>query len=98
MRQASGVAVTNFIRENIICQFDIPKHILSDNGTLVVIAHVIIRRIWCRSRELESIPSPREDQAEATNNTLPEILNKMVYEEPKLWADFLSLVLWSYRT
>lgn len=37
-------------------------------------------------------------QAEATNKTLLRILSKMVYEEPKLWTDFLSLVLWAYYT
>lgn len=31
--KATGVAVTNFIKENIICRFGIPKVILSDNGT-----------------------------------------------------------------
>lgn len=37
-------------------------------------------------------------QAEATNNTLSRILNRMVYEEPKKWTGTLSLALLAYRT
>lgn len=39
----------------------------------------------------------RNDQAEATNKTLPLVLSKMVYKEPKRWADFLLFVLWVYH-
>lgn len=34
-------------------------------------------------------------QVEATNKTLLRILNRMVYDEPKQWTCFLSLVLWA---
>lgn len=31
--RAAGAAISEFIKENIVCRFDIPKVILSDNGT-----------------------------------------------------------------
>ncbi|XP_028104876.1 uncharacterized protein LOC114303897 [Camellia sinensis] len=40
MRKANGAGVANFIKENVICRFGIPKVILSDNGTLFVNSHV----------------------------------------------------------
>lgn len=64
--------VANFIRENIIFQFDIPKHLLSHNGTLFVNVHVQLflnvflisscvlyaSRNW--AYEIESLLSTRE--------------------------------------
>lgn len=32
-------------------------------------------------------------QAEATNKTLMKILSRIVYDEPKRWADFIPFVL-----
>lgn len=37
-------------------------------------------------------------QVEATNKTLLIILSLMVYDEPKRWVDFISLVLSAYQT
>lgn len=39
-KRANGAAIANFIRDNIICRFGIPKRLLSVNGTLYVNAHV----------------------------------------------------------
>ncbi|XP_075633906.1 uncharacterized protein LOC142606439 [Castanea sativa] len=33
LRKAMGGAVTNFIKENIIVRFEVPRRIISDNGT-----------------------------------------------------------------
>ncbi|XP_028116061.1 protein NYNRIN-like [Camellia sinensis] len=40
MRKADGAGVANFIRDNIIYRFGIPKVMLSDNGTPFVNRHV----------------------------------------------------------
>ncbi|XP_028115917.1 protein NYNRIN-like [Camellia sinensis] len=40
MKKADGAGVANFIKENIICRFGIPKVMLSDNGTPFVNRHV----------------------------------------------------------
>ena len=36
LRKATGGAVANFIKENIIMRFGVPHRIISDNGTLFV--------------------------------------------------------------
>lgn len=94
------LAVTNFIRENVIYRFGIPKRFLSDNGTPFVNSEV---RQLCEEYVIDYIKStpyyPQGNgQPEATNKSLLKILSTIVYEEPKIWLDFLSLVLWAYRT
>ena len=41
LRKAMGVAVANFIKENIIVRFWVPHRIISDNGTPFVNSDVI---------------------------------------------------------
>ena len=36
LQKATGGAVANFIKENIIVRFGVPHRIISDNGTLFV--------------------------------------------------------------
>ena len=40
LRKATGGAVTNFIKENIITRFRVPHRIISDNGTSFVNSEV----------------------------------------------------------
>lgn len=40
LKRAIGLVVTNFIYDNIFCQFRIPKRILSDNGIPFINSHV----------------------------------------------------------
>lgn len=100
LKKASASAVTNFIRENVIHRFGIPKQLLSDNGSLFInsATHQL-----CEEYGIDYIKStpyyPQGNgQREATNRTLLRILSKMIYEKPKRWSDFLSIVLWAYQT
>lgn len=99
LKWASGTVVANFIIDNVIYNFDIPKRILSDYDT----PFLIPMRDDCARYVVEHVKScpyyPQGNgQAEATNKTLIRILIKMAYEEPKWWIDFLSIVLWAYLT
>lgn len=38
--KATAAAVANFIRDNVICRFGVPKYIISHNGTSFVNSHV----------------------------------------------------------
>lgn len=98
--ESQCLAVANFIRENVIYRFGIPKRLSSDNGTPFVNFET---RHLCEEYGIDHIKStpyyPQGNgQAEATNKTLLRILSRMVYEEPKRWSDHLPLVLWAYRT
>ncbi|XP_028115035.1 uncharacterized protein K02A2.6-like [Camellia sinensis] len=99
MRKADGAGVTNFIKENIICRFGIPKVMLSDNGTPFVNCHVGILLDTYQIKHHKSTPYyPQENgQAEATNKTLIRILSKMIDEVGGTWSE-LSVALWTYRT
>lgn len=81
-KRACEVVVANFIQDNIICKFAIPKHIFSDNG----------------DDHVKSNPySNGNEQAKANNKTL-HIFSRMNYEEPKRREDFVPFTLWTYRT
>lgn len=92
--------MSNFIRDNIFCRLGIPKRILSDSDTPFINSTV---RELCEKYGVDHVKStpyfPQDNgQAEATNKTLMRILSRMVYDEPKRWAEFIPLVLWAYRT
>lgn len=75
------------------------QRLLSDNGTSVVNFHGLE---LCEQYGIDHVKSslyyPEGNaQAEATNMTLLRILSRTVYEEPKGWADFISLLWWAYR-
>ncbi|XP_028090711.1 uncharacterized protein LOC114290911 [Camellia sinensis] len=100
MRKAYGARVANFIKENIIYKFVIPKVILSNNGTPFVNCHVGRLLDTYQIKHHKSTPYyPQGNrQAEATNKTLIRILSKMMDEAGGTWFEQLSIALWAYRT
>ncbi|KAF7146073.1 hypothetical protein RHSIM_Rhsim04G0191100 [Rhododendron simsii] len=100
LRRATGAAVANFIKENIICRFGIPKVILSDNGTPFINKNVKKLLKSYSVSHLTSTPyyPQGNGQAEATNKTLIRIISKLLDEKGGTWADHLALALWAYRT
>lgn len=79
--------MANFISENVVYRFGIPKRLLSDNGTPFVNSEV---RQLCEEYGIDHVRSTPyylqgNGQAEATNKTLLRILSRMVYKEPKRW-------------
>ncbi|XP_028113659.1 uncharacterized protein LOC114311695 [Camellia sinensis] len=100
MRKADGAGVANFIRENIICRFGIPKVMLSDNGAPFVNRHVgrLLDTYWIKHHKSSPYYSQGNGQAEATNKTLIRILSKMMDEAEGTWFEQLPLAIWAYRT
>ncbi|KAF7124681.1 hypothetical protein RHSIM_Rhsim12G0101800 [Rhododendron simsii] len=100
LRRATGAAVANFIKENIICRFGIPKVILSDNGTPFINKNVKKLLKSYSVSHLTSTPyyPQGNGQAEATNKTLIRIISKLLDEKGGTWADHLAVALWAYRT
>ncbi|EOX94762.1 Uncharacterized protein TCM_004374 [Theobroma cacao] len=82
-KNAIGSTVANFIKENIICRFGIPKRILSDNGILFVNFSVNELLAFYDVDHVKSILYyPKiNGQAEATNKTLLKMLNIMVHDD-----------------
>ena len=99
LRKATGGAVENFIKENIILRFGVPHRIISDNDTLFVNSD--IRRMLEFYQVKHHWSSPYypqgNGQAEAINKTLIKIISKMSQEYTGGWATHLLDSLWAYR-
>ncbi|WRX31892.1 Integrase [Theobroma cacao] len=100
LKNVTVPAVANFIKENIICKFGIPRRILLDNGTPFINANVkeLLALYDVDHAKSTLYHSKGNGQAEATNKTLLKVLNRMAHEKPKMWHDALLVVLWAYRT
>ena len=75
MKKATGNSVANFLRENIICHFRVPKKIISDNGTPFLNKDVCRVTEWYSISHMTSTPYyPKVNgQAEASNKRLLKI-------------------------
>ncbi|XP_028055050.1 uncharacterized protein K02A2.6-like [Camellia sinensis] len=100
IRKVDGARVANFIKENIICRFGIPKVMLSNNGTPFVNRHAgrLLDAYQIKHQKSSPYYPQGNGQAEATNKTLIRILSKMMDEAGDTWSEQLSVALWAYRT
>ena len=82
LRKATGAAVANFIRENIITHFGIPYKLISDNGTPFINKDVreVLEHYQVKHQRSTPYYPQGNGQAEATNRMLLRILSKMVFE------------------
>ncbi|XP_028088931.1 uncharacterized protein K02A2.6-like [Camellia sinensis] len=71
MRKVDGVGVANFIKENIICRFGIPKVMLFDNGTPFVNRHVgrLLDTYQIKHHKSSPYYPQGNEQSEVTNKT-----------------------------
>ncbi|EOX94601.1 Polyprotein, putative [Theobroma cacao] len=95
LKKATGSIVANFIKENIICRFGIPKRILSDNDTPFVNSSVRKILALYAVDHVKSTPFyiKENGQAKVTNKTLLKMLSKMVHDDPKMWHDVILVAL-----
>ena len=92
--------VTRFIWKNIVCQFGIPRSIVSDNGP-----QFDSRVYWdfCQELKIKNLYStpwyPQSNgQAEAAKKTLLTTLKKLLDSAKGKWVEELPGVLWTYKT
>ena len=99
LRKATGGAVANFIKENIIVRFGVPHRIISDNGTPFVNSDVrrMLEFYQVKHHRLSSYYPQGNGQAEVTNKTLIKIISKMSQEYTGGWAMHLPDALWAYK-
>ncbi|KAL2251632.1 UNVERIFIED_CONTAM: Retrovirus-related Pol polyprotein from transposon [Sesamum indicum] len=91
--------VINFIWKSIICRFDLPRVLISDNGTQFQGRKIME---WCKelkiAQHFTAVANPQANgQTEVTNRTILQHL-KMRLENKGSWVDELPGVLWAYRT
>ncbi|XP_028078287.1 uncharacterized protein K02A2.6-like [Camellia sinensis] len=99
MRKVDGVGVANFIRENIICRFGMPKVMLSNNGTSFVDRHAgrLLDAYQIKHHKSSPYYPQGNGQVEVTNKTLIRILSQMMDEAGGTWSEQLPVALWAYR-
>ena len=92
--------VTQFIWKNIVCQFSIPRSIVSDNRPQF--DSRVYRNFYQELKIKNLYSTPRYPQSnglvEASNKTLLTTLKKRLDSTKEKWVDELPGVLWAYRT
>ena len=96
----SSKKVQDFVWEAIICRYDIPQEIVSDNGTQFDSKEF---REFCNELDIKKnfslVDHPQTNfQVEAVNKIIKHNLKTKLEEHKWVWADELSKVLWAYRT
>ena len=92
--------VQNFVWKNIVCRFEIPRTIISNNGHQFD-SHRF--RLFCLSLGIRNkYSSPRHPQAngqtKVTNRTLLKIIKAWLVGVKGAWLEELPNVLWDYKT
>ena len=88
LHKATGGAVENFIKENIIVRFGVPHRIISNNGTPFVNSDVRKMLKFYQAKHRRSSPyyPQGNGQAKATNKAFIKIISKMSQEYTEGWA------------
>ena len=92
--------VQNFVWKNIVCRFEIPRTIISNNGHQFD-SHGF--RSFCSSLGIKNkYSSPAHPQAngqtEVTKRTLLKIIKSRLVGAKGAWPEELPSVLWAYKT
>ncbi|KZV51421.1 hypothetical protein F511_39680 [Dorcoceras hygrometricum] len=100
LAKISEVEVLNFLWNNIVCRFGIPRRLISDNGRRFCGEKV---RAWCQEWKIEQVftlvaYTQSNGQVEVTNRAIVQALKARFDSARGRWADELPSVLGAYRT
>ena len=100
MKKATGAAVANFVRDHIITKFEIPRRLISGNGTPFINKDMkgLTETYHIKHGRFTPYYPQGNDQAEATNRVMLKILKKMKHEYGGKCSDHLADVLWACRS
>ncbi|XP_074331508.1 uncharacterized protein LOC141668481 [Apium graveolens] len=92
--------ISQFFWENVICRYEIPRILVTDNGKQFDNAEF---REYCDDNNIElrftSVAHPQANgQAEVANRIILDGLKKRVERSRNTWVDELLPILWAYRT
>ncbi|KAK3026665.1 hypothetical protein RJ639_040692 [Escallonia herrerae] len=98
--KSSGGRVANFIKNNLIFQYGVPRYIITDNGrpfynTLV---DQLCTKIDFKQHNSSMYKAPANGLTKAFNKTLCNLLKKVVAKSKKDWHEKIGEALWVYRT
>ncbi|KAM7465833.1 hypothetical protein LguiB_013395 [Lonicera macranthoides] len=92
--------VIQFLKENILVRFGIPKAIISDGGTHFCnrFFEKLMRKYGVTHKVSLAYHPQTNEQAELANREIKQILEKTVNPNRKDWSLRLNDALWAYRT
>nr|XP_025888393.1 uncharacterized protein K02A2.6-like [Solanum lycopersicum] len=91
--------VVDFVRNNLICKFGVPKSIITDNGANLN-SHLmkeICEQFKIIHRRSTAYRPQMNGAVEAANKNIKKILKKMNYKQ-RGWHEMLTYALLGYRT
>ncbi|GJU31308.1 reverse transcriptase domain-containing protein [Tanacetum coccineum] len=100
MATITGNQVKKFMWDNIVCRFDLPREIVSDNGKQFSDNPF---KDWCEklsiTQRFASVKHPQSNGlVERANRSLREGIKAHLDEGNKNWIEELPHVLWKHRT
>ncbi|MCO5609170.1 hypothetical protein L7F22_063393 [Adiantum nelumboides] len=92
--------VGRFVYTNIVCRFDTPLEITSDNGPgfRKGLLFEVCEEFEIQHRHSTPYYLQSNGLVEKANGVIARIVRKMVQSKPKIWDAFLHGALWAYRT
>ena len=92
--------IRNFVQRNIICRYEIPRVLISDNRKQFdnSVFRDFCSELGIKNHYLSPTHSQANGQVEATNRTLLKIIKTWLERAKGIQPDELPSVLWAYRT
>nr|XP_004499872.1 uncharacterized protein LOC101505881 [Cicer arietinum] len=92
--------VITFLKKNIFARFDVPRTLISDEGTHFLNRNMeyLLKKYNVRHRVATPYHPKTSRQVEVSNRQLKRILAKTVTASRKDWSTKLDDALWAYRT
>ncbi|XP_022880821.1 uncharacterized protein LOC111398097 [Olea europaea var. sylvestris] len=100
LKEVKKENVADFIRIQIIYQYSVPRHIITDNGKPFCNSHInnLCAKFGFKQYNLSMYNAAANGLTMVFNKTLCNLLNKVVSKAKKDWHEKISEVLWAYRT
>ena len=97
--EANALSISNFLYQNINCQFGCFTHLYTDRGTEFVneVVEKLTEKFWVKHHRSTPYRSQANGLVERFNKFLCDSLAKLVNESAE-WDIFVEPALWAYRT
>ncbi|XP_042467310.1 uncharacterized protein LOC122050475 [Zingiber officinale] len=99
-RTDDSSVVVSFVRSHIFCRFEVPRAIISDQGSHFCNRHMkaLLHKYGVTHKVSTSYHPQTNGQEEASNREVKSILEKTVRPDRKDWSKRLEDALWAYWT
>ncbi|KAL2944011.1 Gypsy retrotransposon integrase-like protein 1 [Bienertia sinuspersici] len=100
LREVKKENVVEFIRNQIIFRYGVPRYVITDNGTPFFnkLMTSLCEKFKFKQRKSSMYNAPANRLVEAFNKTLCTLLSKVTARHKKDWHERLGEALWAYRT